>query len=177
MKGFFTKFKGAAVLFAAIFLFAGCAQKGKEHVLNDVTYYLVMQSMLFNPSAYLQDTFVLECFVYEIEDVQTGEVFTCGVRKCPSNIGCRCGNDSVLGFRLLFDGDIPPARNQTANDSDKTWIRVSGKLAGTELTGVDVYRYDAEGNPTNTIETIYFCSLEASSLEEIDGSELSYYVS
>lgn len=162
----------------ACFALPACGKEGeKRYSLSEATFYKVMYNMVYFPDQYLGATIDLDCFVYEIEDAKTGELFVCGVRKCPSNVGCKCGNDSVLGFLLSYGGTIPAARNQTANDSDKTWIHIAGSLAGTDLTGVNVYTYDAEGNKTDSVEKIYFCTMNVSELTEIDGSGLNYYVS
>ncbi len=180
MRSFLKKIALAVCFLCALGAFSACGDgnsEPKHYTLTETTYFAVLKNMLYFPEGYLDSTLDLDCFIYEVEDVETGVVYPCGVRKCPANFGCKCGNDSILGFLLRYDGEIPAARNQTTNDSDKTWIHLSGTLENAELTAITVYSYGADGNPTGKTEKIYFCSLQVDSLTEIDGSGLKYYVS
>lgn len=176
MKNLIQKISFAILILSVTFCaFAGCSSGG--YSLDEAHYFLTMQNMLYFPENYVGDSFEYDCFVYEIEDAISGETYICGVRKCPANFGCKCGNDSILGFMLVYDGDIPAARNQSENSNDKTWIHVTGIMTNADMTAVNIYSLDAEGNPTEMIEKIFFCKLNVETLEEIDGIGLNYYVS
>ncbi len=166
-------------LMASLFALAGCSSEGegakKNYSLNESTFFLVMSNMHYFPEQYLGSSIDLDCFVYEVEDVVTGEKYSCGVRKCSSGYGCTCGNDTVIGFILDYDGEIPAARNQSEDSSDKTWIHIAGSLESAEKVYVNVYAY-ANGEQTENIEQIYFYRFQVDTLQEIDGTDLAYYV-
>lgn len=175
MKKIITKIVlAASVLIAVVCAFAGCGGS-KDYNLTEATFFKVMYNMVYYPEQYLGANVSLDCFVYEIEDVKTGEQFVCGVRKCSSGIGCTCGNDTIIGFILDYNGVIPAARNQSEDSSDKTWIHISGSLVSAEKVWVNVYSYQ-DGEPTDNIEQINFYRFNVETLEEIDGTGLKYYV-
>ncbi len=175
MKRFSKKIASAiCLLCAALCLFTACGG-ADSYELTEVTFFRVMSNMLFFPEQYLGKEVSLDCFVYEIEDAETGEKYTCGVRKCSSGYGCTCGNDTIIGFILDYAGDIPAARNQSEDTPDKTWIHISGQLADADKRYVSVRSYQ-NGQPTDTLEKIYFYRFAVNSLAEIDGSGLAYYV-
>ena len=166
------------LLIASLFALAGCSTgegEKKNYSLNESTFFLVMSNMLYFPEQYLGASIDLDCFVYEVEDVVTGERYSCGVRKCSSGYGCTCGNDTVIGFILDYDGTIPAAKNQSADNGDKTWIHIAGSLESAEKVYVNVYAYQ-DGQQTENIEQIYFYRFRVDTLEEIDGTGLQYYV-
>ena len=149
---------------------AGC-----DYVLNERTFFKTMTNMLAFPSSYMGSNIELDCFVYELTDVESGEEYTLGVRKCSSGVGCTCGNDTVIGFILDYDGEIPAAKNQSADNGDKTWIHIAGSLESAEKVYVSVYAY-RDGQQTENIEQIYFYRFRVDTLQEIDGTGLQYYV-
>lgn len=161
-------------LCAVACLGAACGS-ADSYDLNETTFFRVMTNMLYYPEQYLEKEVSLDCFVYEVEDAETGEKYVCGVRKCSSGYGCTCGNDTIIGFILDYSGDIPAARNQSEDTSDKTWIHISGQLVNAEKTFVSVHSY-LNGQPTENIEKIYFYRFAVNTLTEIDGTNLAYYV-
>lgn len=166
------------LLTASLLAFSGCStgEDGKKNYsLNESTFFLVMSNMLYFPEQYLGASIELDCFVYEVEDAVTGEQYSCGVRKCSSGYGCTCGNDTVIGFILDYDGEIPAAKNQSADNGDKTWIHIAGGLESAEKVYVSVYAYQ-DGQQTENIEQIYFYRFRVDTLQEIDGTGLQYYV-
>lgn len=176
MKKIITKIVLAVtVLLASMGAFTGCKNSEDNYSLTETTFFLVMSNMLYYPEQYLGSSIDLDCFVYEIEDVVTGEQFSCGVRKCSSGFGCTCGNDTIIGFILNYDGEIPAAKNQSEDNGDKTWIHIAGQLASAEKTYVNVYTF-VDGVQTSNVEQIYFYRFNVETLNEIDGSGLKYYV-
>ena len=154
-----------------------CACSGdNEYVLNEQTFFLVMTNIQYYPDQYLDKSIEYDCFTYELTDVN-GQKYVCGVRKCSSGYGCRCGKDTVIGFLLEYDGEVPQPKNQSADTNDKAWIHLKGKIKGTEKTSVKVYAYVDEEIDYNTVETIEFLSFKVESLSVIeDYSGLNYYV-
>ncbi len=166
----------AAICFLCVFVCCLSACGGTDsYRLTETTFFRVMSNMLYYPEQYLGKDISLDCFIYEITDVKTGESYSCGVRKCSSGYGCTCGNDTIIGFILEYGGEIPPARNQSEDTSDKTWVNITGQLVNSEKTYVNVYSYK-DGKPTDQTEKIYFYRFAVSSLTQIDGSGLQYYV-
>ncbi len=160
------------MIITAICAFAGCE---KNYSLTESTFFKVMTNMVYFPENYLNATIELDCFVYEITDVKTGAEYVCGVRKCSSGYGCTCGNDTIIGFILEYDGEIPAAKNQSADTNDKAWIHLKGTLVDANKTYVNVYSY-ADGVATENTEQIYFYRFAVEELTAIDGSGLAYYV-
>ncbi len=175
MKSFSKKIARAVCFLCAALCFLTACGGASSYELNETTFFRVMSNMLYYPEQFLGKDVSLDCFVYEIRDAETGELFTCGVRKCSSGYGCTCGNDTIIGFILVYDGQIPKARNQSADTSDKTWIHIKGKLESADKKYVSVPAY-ADGKPTETLEKIYFYRFLVGELSEIDGSGLNYYV-
>ena len=174
MKRIFKIFKALTVLFIASLLpLAGCGRD--RYDLTETDFFLVMSNMLYYPEQYLGKEISLDCFVYEIDDAVTNEHFVCGVRKCSSGYGCTCGNDTIIGFILDYDGEIPKAKNQSEDTTDKSWIHIAGGLVNAEKSFVNVYSY-VNGEKTDKTEQIYFYRFAVQTLSEIDGSNLQYYV-
>lgn len=161
----------ALVILAAILSGAGC-----DYVLNERTFFKTMTNMLAFPSSYMGSEIELDCFVYELTDVESGEAYTLGVRKCSSGVGCTCGNDTIIGFILDYDGAIPAARNQSEDTNDKAWIHISGKLESDTPETIAIAAY-TNGVPNGSTESIQMFRFAVSSLSEIeDYSSLAYYV-
>lgn len=166
----------APLILGCLCLFSACGQNPKHYTLTETSYFRVMSNMLLIPEQYLGSTIELDCFVYEITDAVTGEEYVCGVRKCSSGYGCTCGQDTIIGFILEYGGALPAAKNQSDDTSDKTWIHIDGALVDAQRCYINVWAFDAAGNPTDDTEQIYMYRFAVQSLTEIDGSGLQYYV-
>jgi len=157
-------------------VFAGCGGN-KDYVLDESTYFLVMTNMLYYPEQYEGSDIECDCFTYSLTDVSNGTEYICGVRKCSSGYGCTCGNDTIIGFILEYDGELPEPKNQSEDTNEKSWIHIKGQLKSSEKTTVTIYSY-TDGQPnydkTETISFLVF-SVESCSVIE-DYSSLNYYV-
>lgn len=152
----------------------GCSRN--EFVLNEKTFFKVMTNIQYYPETYEEKYIEFDCFTYAITDVESGKEYICGVRKCSSGYGCNCGQDTVIGFILDYDGEIPAPKNQSVDGAEKTWIHVRGKLSSATKTGVKVYAYE-NGAVTDRKETIEFLTFNAETLSLVeDASNLNYYV-
>lgn len=156
-------------------VFASCGVK--DYVLTEKTFFLVMTNMLYYPEQYLGSTIEYDCFTYELTDVN-GEKTLCGVRKCSAGYGCTCGNDTIIGFILSCDGELPAPRNQSEDSNDKAWIHLRGNLASSEKTTITIYAYFEDGTiDYDSTEEISFLVFQVESFYEIeDYSSLNYYV-
>ncbi len=172
------KRKIACLLLALACLTAACAGCGSQsYILNEDTFFLVMTNMQYYPEQYVGKHIEYDCFVYHLTDVD-GAVYVCGVRKCSSGYGCQCGNDTVIGFVLDYDGAIPDPVNQSEDSPDKAWIHASGTIPSSQKTDIRIYAYTAEGEiDYDTVETISFLTFAADSIQTIeDYSGLQWYV-
>ncbi len=161
-------------LCAAACLLTGCGTG--SYILNESTFFLVMTNMQYYPEQYVGAHIEYDCFVYHLEDV-TGNVYVCGVRKCSSGYGCTCGNDTIIGFLLDYDDEIPEPVNQSEDTNDKAWIHITGTLASADKTDIEIYAYTDGVIDTIKTEVISFLTFKASSVTEIeDYSGLNYYV-
>ena len=166
----------ALLLFSVWFLCSFPACVPKEYVLNEKTFFKVMTNIQAYPEQYLDKNLEFDCFTYSLTDVSSGKEYICGVRKCSSSYGCTCGKDTVIGFILNYEGEIPAPRNQSEDNTDKTWVHLRGSLSGAEKTEITVYAYD-NGGITDRKERISFLSFTVSSVSVIDDySGLNYYV-
>ena len=158
-------------------LVVGCSNGQKSYVLNESTFFLVMTNIQYYPEEYVNKDITYDCFTYNIKDVNNKE-YLCGVRKCTAGFGCRCGKDTVIGFILNYEGDIPEPKNQYEDTNDKAWIHLVGQLASETKTKIEINSYDANGNISDQTEIVEFLSFNVSSLETItDYSNLAYFVS
>ena len=92
--------------------------------------------------------------------------------------GCTCGRDTIIGFFLDTDKELPEPRNQSEDNPDKTWVHLRGKLKGTEKKEITIHAYldDGSVDPANT-ELIQLLEFQVEDFEEIkDASGLKYYV-
>ena len=156
-------------------LFA-CGGKDKVDLTEDTFFYGMITIQMY-PDEYIGKKISFDCFTYRLEDVE-GNEYLCGVRKCSAGYGCKCGKDSVIGFILEYDGEIPEPKNQSVDTNDKTWIHVEGTLATAELTELEVFAYTEDGQiDTSWRDYVVFCTFSVSSLSLIeDYSGLAYYV-
>lgn len=163
-------------LFALLFIFCAACGGTEEYILNEGTFFLVMTNMQYYPGQYEDCEIEYDCFIYEITDVD-GRSYTCGVRKCSSGYGCNCGKDTVIGFLLDYGGELPEPKNQSEDTNDKAWVKLRGKLAGTEKTELKIYAYSGDEVDYSTVETISFLTFSVESVQIIeDYSNLNYYV-
>lgn len=149
----------------------------KDCVINESSFLLVMTNIQYYPEEYINKDITLDCFTYNVKDIHDKE-YLCGVRKCIAGYGCKCGKDTVIGFILNYEGEIPEPKNQYEDTNDKSWIHIVGKLASEKMEEIEIFSYDKDGNITDQTETISFLSFNISSLETItDYSNLAYFVS
>ena len=167
--------KVAVILLVLLFLFAAvsCGEQG-SYVLTEDNFFLVMTNMIYYPQQYVDKEITFDAFTYALTDVE-GKEYMCAVRKCSSGYGCNCGKDTVIGFILDYDGEIPAPRNQGEDGADKTWIRTTGKLVfADDFTPTEIRIYAADGS---TVETVSFYTFRAAELTLIeDYSDLQWYV-
>ncbi len=155
---------------------AGCGGP-REWVLDEDTFFLVMTNMQYYPEQYLGSTIEFDCFTYALEDT-AGNTWMCGVRKCSSGYGCTCGNDTIIGFVLDYDGALPAPRNQSEDSNDKTWVHLRGGLHGADKVTIPIHAYRPDGtqDPDKTEEIVFLVFDVASCTEIADASGLHYYV-
>ena len=166
--------KKTLLLIPSLFALVACQQS--SYVLKESTFFLVMTNIQYYPEEYVGKDITLDCFTYNIAD-KNGTEYLCGVRKCTAGFGCRCGKDTVIGFILNYEGDIPEPKNQYDDTNEKAWIHIVGQLASEKKTSIEIYSYDAEGNITDQTEIVEFLSFNVSSLDTItDYSGLAYFV-
>lgn len=146
-------------------------------VISENRFYLIMDNIIRYPEEYVNKEITVDCFTYNIENVD-GDVTVCGVRKCSSGYGCKCGRDTIIGFILKYEtGDIPAAKNQYENNVEKTWVHLTGHLESKQKTTITIFSYNADGTPSTDTEEIQFLTLNVESLELIeDYQNLRYYV-
>ena len=149
----------------------------RDYVLNENTFFMFMTNMQYFPEQYLKSNIEFDCFTYELKDVH-GNSYMCGVRKCSSGYGCACGNDTIIGFVLEYDGELPAPRNQSEDTNDKTWVHLSGKIKSADKIKIEIKSYLPDGSEnSNKNEFIEFLVFSVDSLELIeDYSNLNYYV-
>ena len=154
--------------------FSACGPR--DYVLDEKTFFIVLTNMQYYPENYLESNVQFDCFTYELVDVN-GNSYMCGVRQCSAGYGCTCGNDTIIGFILEYDGELPEPRNQSDDSNDKTWVHLSGKLKSAEKVKIEIHSYvNGEIDPSKN-EQIEFLIFVADSCELIeDYSNLSHYV-
>lgn len=162
------------LLIPSLFALVGCENNCN---ITESTFFLVMTNIQYYPEEYVDKEITLDCFTYNVKDVNNKE-YLCGVRKCTAGFGCKCGKDTVIGFILNYEGNIPSPKNQYEDTNDKSWIHITGKLNSTEKTPIEINSYDSEGNILDQTEVVEFLSFDISSLETItDYTNLAYFVS
>ena len=166
--------KSALLLIPSLLLLTGCQN---DCNIPESNFFLVMTNIQYYPEEYVNKNITLDCFTYNVKDVNNKD-YLCGVRKCTAGFGCRCGKDTVIGFILNYEGEIPEPKNQYEDTNEKAWIHISGQLASKEKTPIEINSYDASGNITEQTEIVEFLTFNVSSLETItDYSKLAYFVS
>ena len=95
----------------------------------------------------------------------------CVVRKCSSGFGCKCGKDTIIGFIVSNDVELPEPKNQYDDTNDKAWVHVTGQIKSSDKTTFEIYNADS------VPEEVSFLSLEIKDFSIIeDYSNLHYYV-
>ena len=149
----------------------------KNYNLNESTFFLVMTNIQYYPEEYTNKDISLDCFTYKFQDVE-GKDYLCGVRKCTSGFGCKCGRDTVIGFILNYDGEIPEPKNQYEATNDKSWIHITGQLQSQYKTSIKIYAYESDGSTSNKTEIVQFLTFNVQTLTMItDYENLAYFVS
>ena len=164
-----------AFLLSICLFLGGCGKK--DYVLDEETFFLVMTNLQYYPEQYLDSEIEFDCFMYDLKDVN-GDSHICGVRKCSSGYGCTCGNDTIIGFLLNYDGKLPVPRHQSDDDPDKAWVHLRGRLAGADKETIEINAFTSDGeiDPGRT-EQIVFLVFDVEECTEIeDASGLQYYV-
>lgn len=162
------------LLIPSLFALVGCENNCN---ITESTFFLVMTNIQYFPEEYVDKEITLDCFTYNVKDVNNKE-YLCGVRKCTAGFGCKCGKDTIIGFILNYEGNIPSPKNQYEDTNDKSWIHITGKLTSIEKTPIEINSYDSEGNILDQTEVVEFLSFDISSLETItDYTNLAYFVS
>ena len=171
------KTKVVCVILAALALVLPACGAKTDYKLNEKNFFLVMTNMWYFPAQYLDCDIECDAFTYRITDVG-GESYLCGVRKCSAGYGCTCGADTVIGFILNYDGEIPEPRNQSEDTGDKSWIHIKGRLTSDVFTEIEINAYDADGNVIEgSSEIIKMLEFDVEELTVIeDWSGLNYYV-
>lgn len=164
-------------LFAMLFILFSSCGNNSGYLLGEDNFFLVMTNMQYYPQQYVGKDIDFDCFTYDLADID-GKTYRCGVRKCSSGYGCQCGKDTVIGFLLDYDGEIPVPKNQSEDTVEKSWIHVKGTVKSSEKTKIKVYALDADGNEDrDTIEYIEFLTFKVEELDIIeDYTNLKYYV-
>lgn len=171
------KKKLVCLCLALVALFIPACSGQTDYVLNEKSFFLVMTNMQYYPEQYLGCNISLDCFTYRITDIG-GNEYMCGVRKCSAGYGCTCGQDTVIGFILSYDGHIPEPVKQSEDTPEKAWIHIDGKLKSDKFKSVEIHSYKPDGSiDYERNETIKFLEFNVSALSEIkDYSGLNYYV-
>ena len=172
--------KCLSLLLAVLLCFScfGCGKgKARDYVLTEDTFFLLMTNMQYYPEQYLDSKLEFDCFTYALTDVN-GQTYICGVRKSSAEYGCTCGRDTIIGFVLESAEPLPEPRNQSADNGDKTWVHLTGKLKSAEKTEITIHAYRDDGTiDPDRNEVISFLSFEVASCDLIeDASGLQYYV-
>lgn len=155
-----------------------CAcDEDEDYSMNESTFFRVMTNIQYYPEQYVGKQISYDCFTYRLVDV-SGNEYLCGVRKCSSGYGCTCGNDTIIGFILDYDGEIPEPKNQSEDTPDKTWVHLVGTLENANQHEIKIYAYkNGAVDYSAPTETVVFCRFKVSSLTLIeDYSGLAYYV-
>ena len=170
------KLVGILIILVLTLTCCACA-KNDRYDLTESNFFYGMTVIQSYPSEYVGKDISFDCFTYRLTDVN-GVSHLCGVRKCSSGYGCNCGKDTIIGFLLDYDGEIPEPKNQSEDTADKSWIHVEGTLPNANKEEIKIYAYTPDDRiDYDTIETIVFYHFKVSSLRIIeDYSGLQYYV-
>jgi len=155
-----------------------CACEPAEYVLTESNFFRIMTNMTFNPEGYLGKDITFDSFTYRLTDTD-GNEYMCAVRKCSSGYGCKCGKDTIIGFILDYDGDIPEPKNQSEDTVEKTWIHTKGQLVNAEKVYINIFAYNEAGEIDHSAapETVFFYTFKVQEMELVqEYANLAYYV-
>ena len=149
-----------------------------DGVITESKFFFVMTTINAYPENYTDMTLEFDCFTYNLQDVN-GKTYICGVRHCSAAYGCTCGNDTIIGFVLEYNVELPEPRNQSDESQDKTWVHLKGKLKNTDKLNIEIRSYiDGKPDPNNTeqIQLLVFVVESCTVLTEQEYSSLNRYV-
>ena len=159
--------KKVLMLLSIPFLLSSCS---RNYDMNESTFFLVMTNIQYYPEDYVNKDLSFDSFTYKLTSVQ-GDEYMCVVRKCSSGFGCKCGKDTIIGFIVSNDVELPEPKNQYDDTNDKTWVHVTGQIKSSDKTTFEIYNADS------VPEEVSFLSLEIKDFSIIeDYSNLHYYV-
>ena len=159
--------KKILMLLSIPFLLSSCS---RNYDMNESTFFLVMTNIQYYPEDYVNKDLSFDSFTYKLTSVQ-GDEYMCVVRKCSSGFGCKCGKDTIIGFIVSNDVELPEPKNQYDDTNDKTWVHVTGQIKSSDKTTFEIYNADS------VPEEVSFLSLEIKDFSIIeDYSNLHYYV-
>jgi hypothetical protein len=163
-------------VFLAVLISLTSCGANQNYVLTEKNFFLVMTNMQFYPEQYGSSNIEFDCFMYDLVDVY-GVTYQCGVRKCSSGFGCTCGNDTIIGFILHYEEELPQAKNQSEDTNEKTWVHIKGKLSSFNKKTITIHSYlDGEIDYSKN-EEIQLLEFDVSDLSLIeDYANLSYYL-
>ena len=161
------KVKKVLMLLSIPFLLSSCS---RNYDMNESTFFLVMTNIQYYPEDYVNKDLSFDSFTYKLTSVQ-GDEYMCVVRKCSSGFGCKCGKDTIIGFIVSNDVELPEPKNQYDDTNDKAWVHVTGQIKSSDKTTFEIYNADS------VPEEVSFLSLEIKDFSIIeDYSNLHYYV-
>ena len=161
------KVKKVLMLLSIPFLLSSCS---RSYDMNESTFFLVMTNIQYYPEDYVNKDLSFDSFTYKLTSVQ-GDEYMCVVRKCSSGFGCKCGKDTIIGFIVSNDVELPEPKNQYDDTNDKAWVHVTGQIKSSDKTTFEIYNADS------VPEEVSFLSLEIKDFSIIeDYSNLHYYV-
>ena len=159
--------KKVLMLLSIPFLLSSCS---RNYDMNESTFFLVMTNIQYYPEDYVNKDLSFDSFTYKLTSVQ-GDEYMCVVRKCSSGFGCKCGKDTIIGFIVSNDVELPEPKNQYDDTNDKAWVHVTGQIKSSDKTTFEIYNADS------VPEEVSFLSLEIKDFSIIeDYSNLHYYV-
>ena len=165
-----------AFLCLCLLLCAASCGAPDRYDMTEQTFFYTMTTIQMFPENYVGKAISYDCFTYILTDVD-GKEYPCGVRKCSAGYGCNCGKDTIIGFVLDYDGEIPAPKNQSEDSADKTWIHLEGTLPNADKEEIRIYAYNGDQIDYGTVETVVFYHFTVDSLSLIeDYSGLNYYV-
>ena len=141
-----------------------------KYVMDENTFFLVMTNIQFYPEKYIDKELTFDSFTYKLTSV-SGDDYLCVVRKCSSGFGCKCGEDTIIGFIVDQNLSLPTPKNQYDDTNDKAWVHVVGEIKTADKVEFEIFNKNHEPEP------VQFLTLEITDFSIIeDYSGLHYYV-
>ena len=144
-------FKKGMTLLAASILLTGCYTP--KYDMDESTFFMVMTHIQYYPEDYIDKTISFDSYTYELTSTKNDK-YLCVVRKCSSGFGCKCGKDTIIGFIVSNQVELPAPKNQYDDTNDKSWVHIVGQIKSEEKTEFEIYTSD------NSTETVQFLSIE-----------------